>query len=102
MEHEENKEFHVEEHEENKESHVEEHDRFTRFMFGDRRNRHFQHKEDQDREPSAANQGNQIHDLLSNVDIDELMKNIDTFMSSTSHFKPLLNKLAPLINKWIK
>lgn len=90
------------EHEEKKESHVEEHDPFTRFMFGDRSNGHSQHKEFQGRERPAAKHDHQIHDLLSNIDIDELMKNIDTLMTSTSQFKPLLNKLAPIINKWIK
>ncbi|MBE3568702.1 MAG: hypothetical protein IMW92_00855 [Bacillales bacterium] len=39
---------------------------------------------------------------LENVDFMELMKQIDILTSSFGHFKPLLNKVTPLLEKWIK
>jgi len=89
-------------HEEQKETHDMEQDPFTRFLFGERRNNHFQQHGVKDRNQSPSNDENQLNELLSNVNVEDLMKNIDTIMSSASQFKPLLNKLGPLINKWIK
>lgn len=39
---------------------------------------------------------------LENVEFMELMNQIDILMSSFGHFKPLLNKVTPLLEKWIK
>jgi|GEM_PF-3136278 len=39
---------------------------------------------------------------LENVDFMELMNQMDILMSSFEHFKPLWNKVTPLLEKWIK
>ncbi|WP_071393898.1 hypothetical protein [Bacillus tuaregi] len=102
---------------------VEHMDPLTRFMLGGRRNNYNPH--DGDNEPKGHSAGrslfnnqnndetigdkgqtkstdNQLQDLLANVNVEELMKNIDMIKSSASQFKPLVSKLGPIINKWIK
>ncbi|WP_394235432.1 hypothetical protein [Niallia oryzisoli] len=90
------------ENEEQKDSNTEEQDPFTRLMFGSGRSSQPQQNDHEDRNRPVSNENNQLNELLSNVNVDELMKNIDTLVSNASHFKPILNKLGPLINKWIK
>lgn len=106
----------------NSHSSYDEHDSFTSFMFGGKRSaREEQIEKQQDfpvidewlfgrqsRDHSQKNREEErsestpLNDLLANVNMEELFKNMDTILNSASHFKPLLKKVTPLINKWIK
>ncbi|MBU8877457.1 hypothetical protein BGM26_00455 [Bacillus sp. FJAT-29790] len=48
------------------------------------------------------NQPSMLNDMFNNIDIEELMINVDKFISSTEELKPLFNKVSPLIRKFIK
>jgi len=63
-------------------------DRFTRFMFGPRREPHHNHHQ----EP---------HDQ-STINYEELMINIDTLMESVRGLKPLFQKAYPFIEQFWK
>jgi hypothetical protein len=43
-----------------------------------------------------------ITDFLDQIDINLLMKNVDSSMTSANELKPLIKKVSPLIKKWIK
>lgn len=110
--------------EEQKNSHsfYDEHDPFTLFMFGGQRNAREEQIDKQqefpiidewlfgkrNRDYNKKNDGNersestQVNDLLTNVNMEELFKNMDTIIDAASQFKPLWKKVTPLINKWIK
>ncbi|WHY78970.1 hypothetical protein QNH20_07510 [Neobacillus sp. WH10] len=69
-----------------------EQDRFTRFMFGPRREAH-QHQPHHRQEPT--------HNQPS-IDYGELMMNIDTLMESVRGLKPLFQKAYPIIEQFWK
>ena len=43
-----------------------------------------------------------LNNLLNQVNTEEVMKNIDSFIETAQEFKPLWTKLYPHIQKWIK
>jgi len=67
------------------------------WLFGKRNRDHDKKNAEEEQSEST-----QLNDLLTNVNMEELFKNIDMIINSASQFKPLLNKVTPLINKWIK
>ena len=98
-------------------------DPFTAFMFG--KPRINGEKINDDKEPKSfttndwifgrnhrghtkteAEEDQQINGLLNNflnqVNTEEVMKNIDSFVETAQEFKPLWKKLYPHIQKWIK
>ncbi|RFU68033.1 hypothetical protein D0469_13145 [Peribacillus saganii] len=62
-------------------------DRLSQMMFGTRR----QMKKESD-----------IQSLIANVDYMELMEHVDTIMKSYSEFKPFINKINPMIGRFLK
>lgn len=66
-------------------------DPFRRFMFGPRR----QLTESKAQDFRSNNAGDQIDYML-------LMENIDMLLDSAKQLKPLLNKITPIINQFIK
>ncbi|MGN7176305.1 hypothetical protein BK139_03020 [Paenibacillus sp. FSL R5-0490] len=52
-----------------------------------------------ERESSGKKNENNI---LNNINVEELMGNIDTLMSSAHHLKPLLKKAGPLLEMFWK
>jgi len=69
-----------------------EQDRFTRLMFGPRREPHHNHPHHH--QESTHNQ--------STIDYGELMMNIDTLMESVRGLKPLFQKVYPFIEQFWK
>jgi hypothetical protein len=53
-----------------------------------------------------AEEDNQINQLINNfltqIDTEEVMKNVDLFIETTKEFKPLWKKIYPHIQKWVK
>ena len=43
-----------------------------------------------------------LNKLLNQVNTEEVMKNIDSFIESAQEFKPLWTKLYPHVQKWMK
>ena len=43
-----------------------------------------------------------LNNLLNQVNTEEVMKNIDSFIETAQEFKPLWTKLYPHVQKWIK
>ncbi|WHY63106.1 hypothetical protein [Cytobacillus firmus] len=56
-------------------------------------------RETTERESSGKENENNI---LNNINVEELMGNIDTLMSSAHHLKPLLKKAGPLLEMFWK
>ncbi|WP_445486675.1 hypothetical protein [Niallia sp. 03133] len=58
----------------------------------------------EEQEEKKADEGKfeAITDFLDQIDINLLMKNVDSFMTSANELKPLIKKVTPLIKKWIK
>ncbi|MCQ6274318.1 hypothetical protein JMM81_04915 [Bacillus sp. V3B] len=103
-------------------SFYDEHDPFTSFMFGGKqsiREGQMENQQEflganewlfgsQNRDHNKKNvaeersESTQLNHLLTNVNMEELLKNMDTIINSASQFKPLLKKVTPLIDKWIK
>lgn len=98
-----------------------EYDPFTSFMFGGKRivkeeqtknQQEFpivdewlfgkQNKNSHKNTEEERNESTPLGRILTNINMEELVKNMDTIMNSASQFKPLLKKVTPLINKWIK
>lgn len=46
-------------------------------------------------------QNTKINEILNNIDLEELMKNMDTLMDTAVQFKPLWKKVSPHITKWM-
>ncbi|EIJ81863.1 hypothetical protein PB1_02950 [Bacillus methanolicus PB1] len=69
----------------------EEDDPFTRFMFGPRR-----------RPSERKTQNNHSKNTVDQIDYMLLMENIDMLLDSAKQLKPLLNKITPFINQFIK
>ena len=67
------------------------------WLFG-RRDRHHDEKNSRQVQSEPA----QANDLLKNINMEELLGNIDTLVTSASQFKPLWKKITPIVNKWIK
>jgi len=53
-------------------------------------------------ETNKQDHNEQLNELLNRVNVEELFGNIDNFMTSVSHFKPIWKKITPIINKWTK
>jgi hypothetical protein len=64
---------------------------FDKLMFG---------QQERTSEKRQVDQKDEID--LENVDFMDFMNQMDILMSSFGHFKPLLNKVTPLLEKWIK
>lgn len=47
-------------------------------------------------------ENNKVDMLLNNIDLDQLMKTIDTLMNSAHQLKPLFKKVAPFIEQFLK
>ncbi len=76
-------------------------DPFSKFMFGERKLK--EEKETTTGETSLENTIERaIAKHLDGVNVDELFKTIDLFMTSTSQLKPIFNKVSPHIMKFIK
>ncbi len=43
-----------------------------------------------------------LNNFLNQVNTEEVMKNIDSFIETAQEFKPLWKKLYPHVQKWIK
>ncbi|GLB58897.1 hypothetical protein [Cytobacillus sp. NCCP-133] len=43
-----------------------------------------------------------VNSILNNVNLEELMNNIDTLMSSANQLKPLLKKASPFLEQFLK
>ena len=43
-----------------------------------------------------------LNNFLNQVNTEEVMKNIDSFIETAQEFKPLWTKLYPHVQKWIK
>lgn len=75
-------------------------DRFSRFMFGERRAR---------RENDTAEKTGEIEEIFKNnpngstpdIPYWELIEKIDNIMTTLSNFKPLVQKVTPFIEKFI-
>ncbi|MDE3838209.1 hypothetical protein C0966_02260 [Bacillus methanolicus] len=68
-----------------------EEDPFKRFMFGTRR-----------RPTESKTQENRSNNAEDQIDYMLLMENIDMLLDSAKQLKPLLNKITPFINQFIK
>ena len=98
-------------------------DPFTAFMFGKPRINDDKINDDKERKSfstdnwifgrnyrghtqTEAEEDQQINGLLNKVlnqvNTEEVMKNIDSFIESAQEFKPLWKKLYPHVQKWIK
>lgn len=75
----------------NKQSDSHEDDPFTRIMFGPRK---------QNMDPIEDK--NQLISFLDNVDLDQLLENIDLLMASAQQLKPLMNKVGPVVQQFLK
>lgn len=64
------------------------------WLFG-RKNR----EDSQTEEPNVKTFFNQY---LSQMDMEEMMKNVEVLIETVQEFKPLWKKLSPFIHKWIK
>lgn len=93
-------------------------DRLTSFMLGGKRGR----KEEEKKIHPHPNKGDWIlgskfrgfderedkkndstlSNLLNQVDIEELYRNLDMLMETAGQFKPLWKQISPLIQKWKK
>ncbi|WP_080847253.1 hypothetical protein [Cytobacillus gottheilii] len=84
-------------------------DRFSQLMFGRSRQerpekqdwilgRKIEHTENND--PKNPTQ-EKIEQILENVDLDGLMNNFDTLMSSVGELKPLMKKASPFLQKFL-
>jgi hypothetical protein len=75
-------------------------DPFSKLMFGERK---IKEETDLKEETSLENTIEKaIAKYLDGVNVDELFKTIDLFMTSTTQLKPLFNKVSPHIMKLIK
>lgn len=75
-------------------------DPFSKLMFGERK---IKEETDSKEETSLENTIEKaIAKYLDGVNVDELFKTIDLFMTSTTQLKPLFNKVSPQIMKLIK
>lgn len=70
-------------------------DPFSRLMFGKR-------KSNKTKIDNELNLEKTIEKHLEDVDVNELLKTIDLFMTSTKQLKPLFNKISPFISDFIK
>lgn len=78
-------------------------DHFTRLMFGSSRqiNRANTENIQPDNNPKKSLMDHELFSRLDQVDYDELMKNIDVFITSTKEFKPIVKKFSPLIERFL-
>ncbi|WP_445505929.1 hypothetical protein [Niallia sp. 03190] len=99
-------------------------DRLTNFMFGTNYPSNRRKEADQEEITTNRNRGDAwilgsnreskegdqeqegkfdaITNFLDQIDINLLMKNVDSFMTSANELKPLIKKMSPLIKKWLK
>jgi hypothetical protein len=82
-------------------------DRFTQMMFGSRSEERspkqdwiIGRKAPEHEEKNAAQI--KIEQIIENVDLDGLMNNFDTLMSSVGELKPLMKKAGPFLQKFLK
>ncbi|QVY62879.1 hypothetical protein [Cytobacillus gottheilii] len=71
------------------------------WILGRRKAEDIEFKEDKEAKDvnSAAQQ--KIEQILENVDLDGLMNNLGTLMSSVGELKPLMKKAGPLLQKFL-
>ncbi|GKU81788.1 hypothetical protein [Niallia sp. NCCP-28] len=62
-------------------------------------------KEEKKHENNQQQEENQQFDAIANfleqIDLELLMKSVDSFMTSANEFKPIIKKITPFIKKWI-
>jgi hypothetical protein len=74
-------------------------DHFTRMMFGAKKRAEVEVKEELTLEKTIERT---IEKHLEGIDLDEIMKTVDLFMTSTKQLKPLIDKITPHISNLIK
>ena len=67
------------------------------WIFGNNHRRHAKTEAEEDHQINQL-----LNNVLSQMNTEEVMKNIDVFIETAQEFKPLWKKLYPHILKWIK
>jgi len=60
-----------------------------------------QEEKSADEQPKDEHSFDAIANFLDQIDLELLMKSVDSFMTSANELKPIIKKITPFIKKWI-